>query len=71
VIYRKNGEGYEVLANANGFMRTIGFVMKKRYGVRWSAVDMEENSEIFSTRKVAGKWLLGRAGPSHALTARD
>jgi hypothetical protein len=57
MIYRRNGEGYEVLAyHLDGSMRTIGFVM--RYGPRWSAVDTNEKSETFSTRKMAGRWLL-------------
>jgi hypothetical protein len=62
MMYRKNGEGYEVvLTDVAGNIRTIGFV--KKYcpdGVRWSAVDMQENGETFSTRKDAGKWLLWR-----------
>jgi hypothetical protein len=61
MMYRKNGEGYEVLAYLDQHMRTIGFVMKYcPDGVRWSAVDMQENGETFSTRKDAGKWLLWR-----------
>jgi hypothetical protein len=60
VIYRKDGEGYEVLAYLDGNMQTIGFVMRYCPGERWSAVDMEENSERFSTRKAAGNWLLSQ-----------
>jgi hypothetical protein len=65
MMYRKNGEGYEVLAYLDGSMRSLGFVMKySPDGPRWRAVDMQENSEtlrcvsLFPTRKAAGKWLL-------------
>jgi hypothetical protein len=72
VIYRKNGEGYEALAYLDGNVQTIGFVM--RYcpvSSRWSAVDMHENGETFSTRKAAGKWLLSRRWTALAEKAGD
>jgi hypothetical protein len=60
--YRKNGEGYDVvLTDIAGSIRTIGFVMRFcPDGPRWSAVDMQENGETFSTRKAAGDWLLAQ-----------
>jgi hypothetical protein len=59
MMYRKHGEGYEVLAYLDGSMRSLGFVMKySPDGSRWSAVDMQENGETFATRKAAGRWLL-------------